>query len=177
MKKSMIAAGAASLALAAMPVVGVFAAASQVDTLNLTVTSSCAMTNTAGSGATTNTYTATAGLNETVTFAAENSDPTILTVVCNSGYTITPTFTKLDGPSTDDIEYASTLAAGKWTAGYKLGSAASFTPMTSSTAITSATSSTTDAYSFEYKAQTTTTQTQGTYTGTATYVLAATANQ
>ena len=46
MKKSIIATGAASLALAAMPVAGVFAATSSVtDTLNVTINKSCTIRN------------------------------------------------------------------------------------------------------------------------------------
>lgn len=60
MKKSIIAAGAASVALAAMPIVGVFAddVTSQVDTLDVTITNTCTIASVthAGTGAwTTNT--------------------------------------------------------------------------------------------------------------------------
>lgn len=63
MKKSIIAAGAASLAVAAMPVVGVFAAdgdLSQTDTVIVTVDSACSLA-TSGSSVTptASTYTAT----------------------------------------------------------------------------------------------------------------------
>ena len=92
MKKLAIA--GASLALAAMPVVGVFATdtLSVKDKLVLTVSSSCTYDGITPSAATTETgneYTASAAPNQLVSFGATSS-ATALTVKCNDadGYTV-----------------------------------------------------------------------------------------
>ncbi len=51
MKKSIIAAGAASVALAAMPMVGVFADSSMTDTIQVTINSACTIVNDNTTGA------------------------------------------------------------------------------------------------------------------------------
>ena len=63
MKKSLIATGAASLALAAMPVVGAFATVT--DTVQLTIASSCSVGGAGGSSSSTGkTITEPAAVNE-----------------------------------------------------------------------------------------------------------------
>lgn len=89
MKKSIIAAGAASIALAALPMAGVFAAAEAVtDNLTATVNSTCSLTRT-GAGATTgdNKGAWTSG-SETYTISLDagstgNMGTSTFTIVCN----------------------------------------------------------------------------------------------
>ncbi len=127
MKKSLIAAGAASVALAAMPVLGVFAddpaptpSADQVatDTIQVTVDASCTFT--AGSG--TATYSAS-GTNQSGQVAPSASSSAVhnFTVFCNnnSGYHVTAVATALSQSGvTDDFDYVATLPSsgtdGAW---------------------------------------------------------------
>ena len=180
MKKLAIA--GASLALAAMPVVGVFATDTLTvkDKLVLTVSSSCTYDAITPSAATTengNEYTASAAPNQMVSFNATSS-ATSLTVKCNDpdGHTITPTFTGLTGPTgSTAINYqGSDPVAGTagWTAYYSKNSAAA-QPFTASGTAIEGTSTMTDTYQFSYKVATDEDQAAGTYNGTATYVLAA----
>lgn len=118
MKKLAIA--ASSVALAAMPVLGVFAAANQeaTDTIQVTVDASCTFT--AGSG--TATYTAS-GTNQSgqVSPSLSSSNVHNFTVFCNDkdGYKVTAVATALtqDGV-TDNFAYVATLpssgADGAW---------------------------------------------------------------
>lgn len=121
MKKSIIAAGAASVALAAMPIVGVFATdANQqaTDTIQVTVDASCTFS--AGSG--TATYTAS-GTNTSgqVSPSLSSSNVHNFTVFCNDndGYAVTAVATALtQSDVTDDFDYAATLPSsgtdGAW---------------------------------------------------------------
>ena len=87
MKKSMIAAGAASLALAAMPVLGAFAI-DQTDTLIVRITDSCALTRVNGAGAHTNGTGANAGAwgtSGTASAGDEGHADTLTGVVANGG--------------------------------------------------------------------------------------------
>lgn len=182
MKKSIIAAGAASAVLAAMPVLGVFAddVLSVKDKLVLTVSSSCTydgITPEAATSSTGNEYTASAAPNQLVSFGATSS-ATSLTVKCNDadGYTITPTFTGLTGPTgAQAINYSGTAAtagSGTWNAFYSKNSGATTIFAASGTAIDGGPTMT-DTYTFSYKVGTLVDQAAGTYNGTATYALAA----
>ena len=189
MKKSLIAAGAASAVLAAMPVLGVFADADPIltvkDKLTVTVSSSCTMDAVNPSGAnwtTGNEYTASGAAGALLNFTA-TSQATSFTVKCNDadGYTITPTFTDLkigglEAPANaaQDIPYAASSSAGSktWTAFYSKNNGAATAFAASGTAVTgSATMS--DTYAFSYSVGLGADQAAGTYVGTATYVLAA----
>ena len=170
MKKSIVA-GAASLVLAAMPVVGVFAdnPADVVDTLTVTVNESCNFDHDTGNtGSFTHAMAANA-LNATFgqsTFKA----------ACNNGlgYDINAVFTSLShtGNKGEAITYSvttPTAGSGTWTAtvgsqniaetGGKLASRATQDPAGGST------------YTVNYTVSTHDDQAQGTYTGTATYTL------
>ena len=158
MKKLAIA--GASLALAAMPVVGVFAddVLNIKDTLQVTVSSSCTLsdvTPAAASTSTGNAYTGSGAPNELVELSATGG-ATTFTVKCNAnnGYTITPTFSSLtNGTAAHDIAYGSNAAAGSktWTAYYSLNSGTATAFTASGTAI-EGTSTMTDSYVFSYKA-------------------------
>lgn len=178
MKKLAIA--GAAVALAAMPVVGVFATdtLSVKDKLVLTVSSSCTydgITPEAATSSNGNEYTASAAPNQLVSFGATSS-ATSLTVKCNDadGYSITPTFTGLTGPTTISYNGSTDPTAGSatWAAYYSKNSDAATIFAASGTAITG-TSTMTDTYTFSYKVGTGVDQAAGTYNGTATYVLAA----
>lgn len=169
MKKTLIA-GAASLALAATPVFGVFATnpAALTDTLTVTVAVSCNFTRTTGEG----TYSKTMTANE---LDLEFGSSTF-TSKCNngSGYSITPTFTDLTfSGATSPIAYNTTTptaGSGTWTA--TLGTAT--TNLTSGTAFGAQTSQDPAAgrtYTINYKVGLKNNQPKGTYTGKATYQL------
>ena len=169
MKKSIVA-GAASLVLAAMPVVGVFAAdpAAVEDTLTVNVNESCNFQRTTGNG----NYT------QTMSAGALNSSfgSSTFTAACNNGlgYDINAVFTSLShtGNKGEAITYSvttPTAGSGTWTAtvgsqniaetGGKLASRATQDPAGGST------------YTVNYTVSTHDDQAQGTYTGTATYTL------
>lgn len=193
MKKSLIAAGAASAVLAAMPVLGVFADGDTLtvkDQLTVTVSSSCTMDSVAPAGATSSTgneYAASGAAGALLNFAASGGTATSFTVKCNNanGYTITPTFTdlKINGlagaaNAAQDIPYAASSSAGSktWTAFYTkttAGVAGTETAFTASGTAVNGTATMTDSYAFSYKVGLGADQAAGTYVGTASYILAA----
>ena len=148
------------------------------DKLTLTVSSSCTYDGITPSAATTengNEYTASASPNQMVSFGASSS-ATSLTVKCNDadGYSITPTFTGLTGPSTIAYDGSADPTAGSesWAAYYSKNSGAATRFAASGTAITG-TPTMTDTYTFSYKVGTGANQAAGNYGGTASYLLAA----
>ena len=105
MKKSLIAAGAASVALAAMPVVGVFAVDptdSITDTITVSIETSC----TFKSGKPGATYAFTGTNGAAATTAGSNQHA--FTAFCNnnSGYTVSATATALNQNPTIDANFA-----------------------------------------------------------------------
>ena len=169
MKKTLIA-GAASLALAATPVFGVFAAnpAALTDTLTVTVAVSCTFTRTTGEG----TYAKTMTANDLD--AAFGSST--FTSHCNNGtgYSITPTFSSLTfSGAAQPIAYSTTTptaGTGTWTA--KISGQSS--NLTSGTAFGSQSSQDPAAgrtVTILYTVSTKNNQAKGTYTGTAKYQL------
>jgi hypothetical protein len=106
MKKSIIAAGAASAVLAAMPVLGVFAETTVKDNLTVTVSSSCELADITPSGvseSTPNNYYGTGNPGQLVSLAAgtkvspNSGTPTSVEIHCNDagGYTVSAVFTSL----------------------------------------------------------------------------------
>ena len=169
MKKSIVA-GAASLVLAAMPVVGVFAdnPAAVVDTLTVTVNESCTFTRTTGNGQYTQSMTAGA--------LKTDFGSSTFTSACNNGkgYDINAVFTSLShtGNAGTAITYSATTptaGSGTWTASVssspiaasngKLGERSTQDPSGGST------------YTVDYAVSLHDDQAQGTYEGTATYTL------
>ena len=126
MKKKLIAAGAASLAVAAMPVVGVFATdSSTVDWVTLTVNASCTMS-------ATSSYTEAAPLslgraaNAGSTFGGENGvTGTAMTLSCNNtkGWNLTTTATAMTMTNGKDINFGAFATGGNsvWSAQLALG--------------------------------------------------------
>ena len=171
MKKTLIA-GAASLALAVMPVVGAFAAdpAAVVDTLTVTVDEACTFDHDGTSGS----YTKAIEPGELDTAFATSS----FLSMCNNGkgYTVSAEFTALNHLSSagDAITYSATTptaGSGTWTAQIQGGS---------NIAATSGILINTDSQDPSggtpvvviYKVSLHDDQAQGTYRGTATYTLA-----
>ena len=113
MKKSLIAAGAASVALAAMPIVGAFAAsnADVTDTINLTVGSGCTIT----SGASNRNAVA---ISTTPGGAAQTADGDAIVLNCN---TASWTMTAIGGtsatPNTTLTGAGAAIATGTATSG------------------------------------------------------------
>ena len=195
MKKALIA-GAASVALAAMPVVGVFAVDNTAitDNFSLTIAPTCAL-----SRAATNTDATLSGVTagESVTAAATytKSDAvanqkytmgtSTLKVICNNqtGYKLTGTFS----PLTNSLKASdgSDITIPYSAAAVEVGTAG-WTAYTSSNYYTSAASgnilssntvsaATGDTKAVTYDVATASNQAAGTYTGTASYNLAANA--
>ena len=171
MKKSIVA-GAASLVLAAMPVVGVFAddPAAVVDTLTVTVNESCTFEHDgSASGAFTHEMTAGA-LNA-------NFGSSTLKAACNNGkgYTIGAVFTSLahTGNAGEAITYSvdtPTAGSGTWTA--QIGDGANIAATNGTLANTNTQDpSGGSTYTVNYKVSLHDDQAQGTYRGTATYTL------
>ena len=170
MKKSIVA-GAASLVLAAMPVVGVFATdpAAVVDTLTVTVNESCNFEHDTGNNGSFTHAMAANALNA-------NFGSSTFKAACNNGkgYDINAEFQSLahTGNAGEAIAYSATTptaGTGTWTAtvnssniaatGGKVASTSSQDPAGGST------------YTVNYTVSTHDDQAQGTYTGTATYTL------
>lgn len=173
MKKTLIA-GAASFALAAMPVIGVFATdpADVVDTLTVTVNESCTFARQTG-GSNEFTHAMEAGALKTDfghnTFKSQ----------CNNGkgYTISAVFADLAHTQNNGeaITYSATTPtanSGTWTASktstFSNNIAASNGVLGDTTAQDPAGGTTYDVY---YAVSLHDDQAQGTYTGTATYTL------
>ncbi|MDO4508159.1 MAG: hypothetical protein Q4B65_02120 [Candidatus Saccharibacteria bacterium] len=119
MKKALIA-GAASLAMAAMPVVGVFAV-DQTDTLKVTIDSSCSVKNiTHDNGSDEVGKWSGDTLSGTLSAGAydNNFGSTSMTVVCNNsaGWQVTATTSDLVNAKNDKISPVANLSAG--TTGY-----------------------------------------------------------
>lgn len=168
MKKTLIA-GAASFALAAMPVIGVFAAdpAPVVDTLTVTVNESCTF------------ELKTGNANITKAMEAGALDASFGTntfeTKCNNGkgYTIGAVFTNLahTGNAGEAIAYSTTTptaGSGTWTANNGVDNIANNGNLASTNTQDPAAGST---YSVTYKVSLHNDQAQGTYRGTATYTL------
>ena len=177
--KKLIIAGATSVALAAMPVMGVFAdgdpapdPADVQDTLTINVNGACTFTR-AGSGQYTQTMTANDIKNDfgSSTFTSE----------CNNGkgYAVTADFTDIahtggtsEGASiVYDAAAALSAGAGKWQAYRSTGTAGNISDGGIAYE-TFAPDAPTSSFTVEYKVATNVTQSMGTYTGTATYTLA-----
>ena len=198
MKKALIA-GAASVALAAMPVVGVFADPvadnTLTDTLTITNQVSCNMTSahTAGTGATSTTpsWSADSGsatLTATIATgtAFENIGSTTFTVICNdtSGWKVSATYGDLSGDhlATDKITNGALNAStNHYTAvptaveGTTVGGSTGYTLGSANAAdvFTSNKASTGDGASFKmvYGVQVNTSIEAQTYTGNVAYTL------
>ena len=183
MKKSIIAgAGVAALAMAALPFAGVFAATTTiVDNISVGVASSCQIgTNGDGEQSVSRSFAATNQQPGALVTFTDTEQATQVAIKCNAsnGYTLTPTFTALTNATSDSIGYDGTKVAaggdGKWSASYVLtheDTPGSSTLMTSNSAITGS-STMTDVYNFTYNIGLSDDQPTGTYTGTATYLLA-----
>ena len=187
MKKSIIAAGAASVALAAMPIVGVFAVDDQsaTDTINVTVEASC----TFSAGGDNVAYSAT-GTNASGVVNPVNNSSNVhsFTVFCNqnSGYTVSAEATALSASGiTDVFAYAATLPSstdGAWHAQFaadagntntltvtQLPAGGAETTIISSNQASAAAGET---WTATYTAYIGTETPAGTYTGTIDYTLA-----
>ncbi len=187
MKKSIIAAGAASIALAAMPIMGVFAEddTSSTDTIQVTVSPSCTFSQGGGDA----TYSATGTNASGVVNPANNSSNVhTFTVFCNNntGYKVSATATALNtNPAISaNFAYAATLPSSGTTGAWHATVATEDTGLTAAqltagdTAtdiITKAGASDADGEDFTvtYSAYIGTATPAGTYSGTIAYTLAA----
>lgn len=200
MKK--IAIAASSVALAAMPVVGVFALNTDdtqvVDTIQVTVQASCTFRAEGGASSTDTTYTATDVNGASVSPANNSSSEHAFNVFCNNnkGYTVSATANDLAAATTtpaitDKFFYKNSLSStagddGEWHAQINTsatGVTAAQLPNSTDgsatgTVITRATGATPtagDAWTATYSALIGTKTTASTYSGTITYTLAPTA--
>ena len=167
MKKLAIA--GASLALAAMPVVGVFATdpAAVEDTITITVSETCTFTRTTGNG----NYTATMSTNALNSSVGSST----FTAVCNnaSGFSVSATPTALAGPTgSDAINYSATTptaGSGSWTA--TKTEVAGNIAATNGVLMTAAGTTTGQTETVTYQVSTRANQAKGDYEGTMTYQL------
>ena len=191
MKKSIIAAGAASVALAAMPIVGAFAVGNNgtlTDVININIADTCAFTRqtTAHPSGTWTTDTADTTKDiltaQTLTLNTEASlGGSAFTVVCNDpdGYQVTATKPSLDKPASGTDSAASmtyndstTGIAGTWRfesngAGATLGNGSG-----GNIALTEATTTAGSNFTVTYYAYPGASQAAGTYSGTVVYTFA-----
>ncbi len=128
MKKSIIAAGAASVVLAAMPVVGVFAdnyagslTGSNTDTVQLTINQSCTFSGAVSTDATEGIINL--GTYDAPTATTSTKNGGIMSITCNDedGWTIKASATALNNPTSGDVQYtipfgAQNAQGSKWTA-------------------------------------------------------------
>ena len=182
MKKALIAGAATSIALAAMPVLGTFAATQGQDSLTVSIGESCNLDRAAGTGS----YSKTMQLNS----LDENFGTSTYRVICNNakGFYVTATFTDLDDSAQgENITYSATTpvaGSGTWTAAVtadtSLGqgfTAYNINPNSEDAAAKNlmnyAGVTPADGYTATvvYKVSTRNNQAQGSYTGTATYIL------
>lgn len=170
MKKTLIA-GAASITLAAMPVMGVFAATSVIDEITANVSDTCTLNRTAGQG-----VYATTLLKDSV---SENFATSTFTATCNfdpsgNDLEVTASFSSLDSGA-DSIPYLGTdLVAGTagWTA-FVGDRAATAVPLSNNGKLIDATAvDTSQVATVWYSVATDTNQNAGSYKGYATYTLA-----
>ena len=188
MKKSIIAAGAASVALAAMPVLGVFADddRSVADTINVTIQASCTFS--AGGDNVAYSYSGT-NADGTVSPVNNSSNVHTFTVFCNnnSGYKVSATATALNqNPAiSDNFAYVNdpstsfTGVDGAWNATIATSAAALTAAQlpdggSATDIISNAGASATGGETFTatYTAYIGTETPAGTYTGTIAYTLA-----
>ena len=189
MKKALIA-GAASVALAAMPLVGVFAdgdITTMTDTLNITVNPTCTFQVASGHESVDESFSATMTASEVKTFTASAAK-----IYCNqyNGYKVSATFTSLNGKVTgtetsngNSITYKPNAAAaaddGKWSAAISGdGITGTIYPASGSYIIEQSANTPAAGHSFQavYTVGAASDQAAGTYTGTATYTLTANAS-
>lgn len=175
MKKQIFAGAAASLALAAMPVAGVFATSitpvEVTDTLTLNIDVACTLVRTGGSSS----LTAAPKIGEVATIGTST-----FTVDCNnaSGYKVSATFGTF-GSGTSAINYSATIptaedntTAGTWTA--IVGSNTTGIAATNGTLMTAnapTADSNAQSATVTYKVRINDNQAAGAYTTTAVYRL------
>ena len=179
MKKSIIAAGAASVALAAMPIVGLASAADFTDQLNLSIANNCAFTrqttahgsgeNWSPSGTTNDVLTGTQiSLGTETTLGTSN-----FKVVCNNekGYSVTVSasaLTNTTSGSSATIPYGATATAGYWSLTSD-GTGASYAD---NYVAYEQVPTNDESFTVTYKAYPSTSQAAGSYQGTAEYTFA-----
>ena len=183
MKKLAIA--ASSVALAAMPVVGVFAVDPQAtDTIEVTVNSSCTFTSGAGTG----TYSASGnnGASVSPTISGGNNEHSF-TVFCNNnkGYKVSAAASALSQSGvTDNFAYAASLpsgTAGAWNAAISQATGGSLTieqlpsggAATDIVTLGEASAAGGESFKAAYTAYIGSDTPAGTYTGTIAYTLSA----
>ena len=174
MKKALIA-GAASVALAAMPVLGAFAVDDTVtDVLTVTIEKSCTLTRTGTAATGDNAATSAAyngGTYSGTMLAGQLKDlgTSSFTVNCNdtAGYTVTGTFGTLTDAGGDEITYKTSAAAandGKWSALVTGGAAAYVTSGQTVKTSDSETPAAGDTFTVKYSVGTLNNQPYGVYT-------------
>lgn len=196
MKKSLIATGAASLALAAMPVVGAFAAGTVTDTVILTIQGSCSVGGAAGSSSNTGktieepnavnnhlyTYDATAASGGTLKVSCNASNGwNVKAVGAGTGSSVT----NMDATgSGTEIATGTTFSGGTSAWGFKLASGGTgvtvadgygtFTAVPgTATKVASGTAAISEGTIYTgYQVWVSATQQADTYTGKVTYTIA-----
>ena len=180
MKKSIIAAGAASIALAAMPVVGVFADEDRAatDTIEVTVNSSCTFL----AGGADGSYAASGANGASVNPTNGTDNTHSFTVFCNDndGYKVSATAHNLTATGiTDVFAYAATLPSGTTSAWNATFASSDVTPVQIATVDTAtdiitksgASAAAGETFTATYTAYIGTATPAGTYSGEIAYTL------
>ena len=189
MKKSLIATGAASLALAAMPVLGAFA--DVTDTVVLTIQSSCSVGQTSATAGAGKTITESNAVNSHLyTYDADGSAGGTLKVTCNdaSGWNVKAVGSSTGSNKTVMVPTGSGTAIATGTAEsgatsnwmFKVsgtGAVSGYTswsevPSTATKVATSSTAISEGAINTGYQVWVSATQEADTYTGSVTYTVA-----
>ncbi len=189
MKKSIIAASASAVALAAMPALGAFA--DVTDTVQLTIQSACSVGGTTATTGAGKTFTeADAKNGQTYTWDATDSDGGKLVVSCNdaSGWNIKAVGASTGGTNTAMVPTGSgtAIATGTATSGatsnwaFKVSgtnAVAAYTsfaavPGTATKVATSSAAASEETYYTGYRVYVSPTQQADTYTGKVTYTVA-----
>ena len=189
MKKSLIATGAASLALAAMPVLGAFA--DVTDTVVLTIQSSCSVGQTSATAGAGKTITESNAVNSHLyTYDADGSAGGTLKVTCNdaSGWNVKAVGSSTGSNKTVMVPTGSGTAIATGTAEsgatsnwmFKVsgtGAVSGYTswsevPSTATKVATSSTAISEGAINTGYQVWVSATQQADTYTGSVTYTVA-----
>ena len=189
MKKSIIAAGAASVALAAMPIVGAFATTAVKDAITANIGAGCTITNTADASSDISTNNVSVSVTPGST-GTSSTDYAGISVICNSSsWSVSAV-----GSGTGDVVtslYSGTnaIATGTATSGetsnwaFKIASAPSAViestyqnfaavPGTATPVVTGSAAATTTIKA-QYQVYAATSQASGNYTGSVTYTVAA----
>lgn len=189
MKKSIIAAGAASVALAAMPIVGAFATDAVRDAITANIGAGCTIQNTADPSSTISTNNVSVSVTPGST-GTSSTDYAGMTVICNStswSVSAVGSGTGTDATSlysgTNEIQTGTATSGDSSAWAFKIASASNATIETgytgfttvpaTATPVVTGSAAATSTIKAQYQVYASTGQASGNYTGGVTYTVAA----